>query len=74
MVDGRADVRRLVNITIDEWEKYDWLEVTTYGDLAHGHRVYIKGEKLQGPPQDGFVYVELPHGEYARAKQPEPSV
>ena len=63
---------RLADITIDEWEQYDWAEITTYGDLAHGQRVYINGEKLQDPPQDGFVYIELPCGKYARAKQPEP--
>jgi hypothetical protein len=50
-------VSNLRPITQQEWDEYEWIEVTTWGDAADGKKVYVRGLKNAGnPPDDGFLY------------------
>lgn len=52
----------LRDIPIDEWDAYEWIEATDFGNAANGIRVFIRGRKKPPPrPDDGYAYVEPPH-------------
>ncbi len=42
-------------ITNEEWAKYRWVEVSTYGNAE---RIFIRDIELTEPPDDGFKYIE----------------
>ena len=46
-------------ITKEEWDAYEWVEASTYGDYAEGRAVFIRGCKRQvNPPEDGLAYIK----------------
>ena len=53
-------------ITKEEWDKFEWINVTTFADAANEPTLYIRGRKRTEPPNDGYVYEEctkFPDGE-----------
>ena len=45
-------------ITKEEWDQYDWINVTTFQDQIEGRIVYIRGRRHTLAPDDGYVYEE----------------
>lgn len=46
----------LRDITLEEWDDYEWQDVSTFGDETP---VFIRGRKKVEEPSDGFVYIEV---------------
>jgi hypothetical protein len=50
-----ANKDKLRPITIKEWERYEWIDATSIGDLDP---VFVRGFERTSPPDDGFIYVD----------------
>jgi hypothetical protein len=46
---------RYKEITEDEWNEYEWIEVNQYGN----EKFYLRGVKRTQPPQDGYHYEDV---------------
>ncbi len=47
--------QQLRDITTEEWDAYEWLEISEFGNAV---RVYLRGAKRTSPPDDGYIYDE----------------
>ena len=43
-------------ITLDEWDEYEWIEATSFADSEGA--IFLRGKRITGPPDDGLKYVE----------------
>lgn len=46
---------KLRDITVDEWERYEWTEIWSVGEPEP---IYIRGVEKTTPPDDGYMYTE----------------
>jgi len=49
---------QLRSITQEEWERFEWIEVSGPGEEA----VFVRGIEKCDPPDDGYIYVERTRG------------
>ena len=50
-------IERMKPITKDEWNRFDWIDITSFGD-SQDVALFLRGVEKEEPPDDGYVYIE----------------